>query len=222
MALLVTCPCCNESFNLREARTDEQWREMITLLTMLPRDVQVGLWQYFELFKPAKQASVRSGTLLKLMKELLPLIKAQQIRRKRTTYTVHAETWGKAMVYLYERRNALQLPLKGNGYLLETLASNAEKKEAKAEQAQIVKTRNAFKKSDGKLTKGSTIAKQVASNARQASEQVKDDLPEISTKQRKANFKRLGTMLDDAMKGKDVTKEFENVSLNSTNDSNNN
>lgn len=197
MTIKITCPHCTEEFSLREARTDQQWRELITLLAKLPRDVHQAFLQYAELFKPAKQKTVRSGTLLKLMKELLPLIEAQQIERHRTHYTVDYATWARAMQYLFDRKDTMQLPLKGNGYLLEMLANNAEKREAQAERQQMQKQQYAHNRpSTGGFQDSKTLAKQAA---QKAADQEEEETPNLSPEQRKANLKKLGGMLQEVL-----------------------
>jgi len=141
MSLEMICPCCGEAFMLREARSEAQWQDTMELLLTLPSVIQGSFLQYGELFKPPKQRSVRSATLLKLLKELQPLILSQQLLRNRTTYQVSFDTWSRAMVYLFERRSLMQLPLKGNGYLFSTIANYAEKRDAEAEQGRMVEQR---------------------------------------------------------------------------------
>lgn len=139
MSLIVTCPACGGSFDLREARNDQIWREFVALLVQLPAPVQPVLLQYIELFRPAQQTSVRSSTALKVASELLPLIKAQRLERKHARYDVSTTLWTNTMSYLVDKRQSLQLPLKGNGYLLETIANQCEKQAAKVE-AQALQT----------------------------------------------------------------------------------
>ena len=149
MSLQVQCPSCGQSFDLREARNDQAWRSFVAVLVQIPSTVQQPLMSYLELFRPPKQNSVRSETALKLAEELLPLIKSQTIKRKQTTYVIPIADWAAAMTYLSNNRGNLQLPLKGNGYLLETLASRAEKLAAKAEADAIEKQRYALQRSNG-------------------------------------------------------------------------
>lgn len=160
MPIQIQCPACSESFSLREARKDVEWRSFCDLLVKLPKDVQVPLLHYLELFKPAKQQSVRSTTMLKLANELLPMIQSQGISRNGRHYEVSYSVWGSAMMYLSDRRKTLTLPLKGNGYLLETIAQNEERKEAKAEQAHIEKHRHAIRQ--GEMQSSQQMAESIA------------------------------------------------------------
>jgi hypothetical protein len=90
--------------------------------------------QYLELFRPVQQPTVRSSTALKLAGELLPLIKAQHLERNHLRYDVPTGLWVAAMEHLTNKRQSLKLPLKGNGYLLETIINQCEKQAAKAEE----------------------------------------------------------------------------------------
>lgn len=137
----VTCPRCDQEYPLSEARNDEDWRTFCQLLTQTPQQIQAPLLKYLDLFKPLKHSNIRSSRMRTLLVELLPLIKAQSIERNHRQYTVSYASWAGAMEHLAESRNTLQLPLKGNGYLLTMLANHIEKREASAEAAQISKLR---------------------------------------------------------------------------------
>ena len=139
----LSCPKCQEEFPLSEARNDASWREFCQLLTQVPNAIQGPLLDYMELFKPLKHSNVRSSRMHKLTAELLPMIKAQSIERNNRSYLVNHSQWAGAMSHLTTNRGTLQLPLKGNGYLLTMLANHAEKREAKAEATQITKLRTA-------------------------------------------------------------------------------
>jgi hypothetical protein len=150
MTLTVTCPQCNTEFALREARNDDAWRELVELLASLPQAVQQPLLAYLDLFKPARQTRLRSSTALKMVRELQPLIKAQQVSRHQKSYDVDVPTWANALAYLaHDTPTTIKLPLKGNGYLLSILVSRAEKIEAKAEAVAIRQTANSGR--DGKM-----------------------------------------------------------------------
>lgn len=143
MSLQLQCPSCGVEFSLREARNDQDWRSFCAVLAQFPQPVQTPLLSYLELFTPAKQSVLRSGTMLKLAQELLPMVKAQAIERKHNSYNVTHGTWASAMSHLSNNRQNLTLPLKGNGYLLGSLANHAEKRAAKAESEVIEKQRHA-------------------------------------------------------------------------------
>lgn len=214
MSLQIQCPGCGQSFDLREARNDQAWRTFVALLIQIPSPVQQPLLSYLELFRPAKQPNVRSETALKLAEELLPLIKSQAIKRKQTTYAIPIADWAAAMTYLSNNRGNLQLPLKGNGYLLETLASRAEKLAAKAEADAIEKQRHALqRKGSGPQQVGSITPKtmaqlqtyqpanhpqeqpQQAPEERSGAHELYEPLPSISEDQAERNRERLRRLM---------------------------
>lgn len=182
MSLLITCPCCRQSFELREAREDEAWREFAAQLVSLPSSVQPALLRYLELFRPAKQSSLRSTSLLNLLTTLKPLLVAQQFERSGKTYTAGAERFAGAMDYLHSQQAKLSLPLRSHGYLLDTLASVLDREATKAEQAQQEYLRS------GALQRPSVPAPTQTS---------KDAKPTLSPEQRAANFRRIGAMLNN-------------------------
>ena len=206
MSLQIQCPGCGQSFDLREARNDQAWRTFVALLIQIPSPVQQPLLSYLELFRPAKQPNVRSETALKLAEELLPLIKSQAIKRKQTTYAIPIADWAAAMTYLSNNRGNLQLPLKGNGYLLETLASRAEKLAAKAEADAIEKQRHVLqRKGSGPQQVGSITPKtmaqlqpgqpQQAPEERSGAHELYEPLPSISEDQAERNRERLRRLM---------------------------
>lgn len=205
MSLQVQCPSCGQSFDLREARNDQAWRSFVAVLVQIPSTVQQPLMSYLELFRPPKQNSVRSETALKLAEELLPLIKSQTIKRKQTTYVIPIADWAAAMTYLSNNRGNLQLPLKGNGYLLETLASRAEKLAAKAEADAIEKQRYALQRSNGGPQQvGSLTAKAVEQTQtpqapgapdRSGAHEIYKPLPDIDEEQAARNRERLRRLM---------------------------
>lgn len=205
MSLQIQCPGCGQSFDLREARNDQAWRTFVGLLIQIPGPVQQPLLSYIELFRPAKQPNIRSEMALKLTEELLPLIKNQAIRRKQTTYAIPITDWAAAMTYLSNNRGNLQLPLKGNGYLLETLASRAEKLAAKAEADAIEKQRHALqRKGSGPQQVGSITpqlqtyqpaAQPPAADERSGAHELYEPLPSISEEQAERNRERLRRLM---------------------------
>ena len=205
MTLQIQCPACGATFALREARNDQAWRDFVALLMQIPAAVQQPLMRYLELFQPAKQPNVRSETALKLTEELLPLIKEQRIKRKHNQYDIPHTDWAAAMSYLSSNRNNLQLPLKGNGYLLETLASRAEKLAAKQESAAIEEQRHVTARTGGGMRKaGEVMATQMQPQAiTDAAHKlyVPEKLPEMSEEQAAANRRRVSEMLNNALKG---------------------
>lgn len=182
MSLLITCPCCRQSFELREAREDEAWREFAAQLVSLPSNVQPAFLRYLELFRPAKQSSLRSSSLLNLLTSLKPPLMAQQFERGGKTYTASFERFAGAMDYLYSQQAKLNLPLRSHGYLLDTIASVIDRTAIKAEQAQQDQLRT------GAPQRPSTPAPTQTTGA---------SVPVLTPEQRAANFKRLSAMLNN-------------------------
>lgn len=117
------------------------------------------------------------------------MIKVQSITRKRNTYPVLHADWAAAMTYLSSQRNNLQLPLKGNGYLLETLASRAEKIAAKQEAAAIEEQRHTAPRNSGMRRASEVITENVSKPS------TSSRLPDIDDDQAKRNQERLRRMI---------------------------
>lgn len=126
MSLDITCPKCSAEFDLNMARNDDDWRDLVVMIMALPEVVHRPVWQYLSLFRGKHK--VRTLKMIRIVKELTPLIKAAEITRNQNTYRVPAVKFAQAMTYLVDSRpESLVLPLKGNGYLLGMLANQAEK-----------------------------------------------------------------------------------------------
>ncbi len=132
MAVDVTCPRCNHEFDLLHARDDDDWRLLMETLLTLPPVTHRSMWAYLSLFKG--KSKLRSSKMLRVVKQLTPMIKAAQVERNRIEYTVSPDSFARAMEHLVDNPPAtLMLPLKSNGYLLSILANNAETAMQKAE-----------------------------------------------------------------------------------------
>lgn len=122
-----------------EMLAGNEWTE---LLGGLPIGLVGALLRYLELFKPTKQ-ELRWSRRLALTKELVPMIKAAQVKRNGISYAAPAAIWEAEMMKLIVNRpESLVLPLKSNGYLLSMIAGRGERAAAKIEQDKIEQARN--------------------------------------------------------------------------------
>ncbi|EIJ33341.1 hypothetical protein [Thiothrix nivea] len=201
MSLQLQCPACGASFDLREARADQDWRDFVVVLAQFPQEAQWPLLNYMELFKPARQTHLRSSTMLKIASELLPMVRGQELKRKGTTHAVTIGVWAAAMQHLASTLEPDRLPLKGNGYLLETLANRAERMAAKAESAAIEQQRSTNRQGSG-MRQAGVVASSAISQTTSPEYQPYERLPAISEEQAQANRERIRKMLDDAFHAK--------------------
>jgi len=88
---------------------------------------------YLELFKPLKQ-DLRWSRRLTLTKELMPMIKAAQVKRNGIAYAAPLPVWEAEMLRMAARPPTLTLPLTGHGYLLKVLANKGEQNAAALEK----------------------------------------------------------------------------------------
>lgn len=134
------CPHCRHKFELEQAFQEVDGRKYVNLLTTIPPTLIRPLHNYVQLFTPAKQAMTWTKAL-RVLKELVPMIKEGQVKCNKATYTTPVKVWVAALTYLVETPPAsLTLPLKGNGYLLSVLVAQAEKAQiVEAEQKEAAK-----------------------------------------------------------------------------------
>ena len=134
--MLLVCPNCRFKFELEQAIQEVEGRQFVELLMSLPPPVQRSVYNYIKLFTPEKQAMTWSKAL-KALKELAPMIKDAKIQRNKVIYAAPIPVWVAALSCLVETPPAtLTLPLKGNGYLLAILVTQAEKAVADAVENQ--------------------------------------------------------------------------------------
>lgn len=141
-ACTIPCPYCGKSVDMiqgMEALAGQEWTK---LLADLPNGIIGALLRYLELFKPLKQ-ELRWSRRLALTQEIVPLMKAAQVKRNGIVYAAPLAVWEAEMMKLIVNRpESLVLPLKSNGYLLSMIAGRGERAAAKLEQAQIEQQRN--------------------------------------------------------------------------------
>lgn len=131
----LTCPECGAIYSLTAALGHEAAR---SVLVQALEQTQTGkrLIRYVALFRPAARALSWDRTA-NLLGELLDLIKAGKIERHGRLWAAPEAAWVGALDEILARRDEgkLTLPLKSHGYLLEIITGQANKAEARAEQA---------------------------------------------------------------------------------------
>lgn len=141
-ACAVPCPYCGKDIDIVQAMEMVAGNEWTGLLGGLPISLVGALLRYLELFKPAKQ-ELRWSRRLALTQELMPMIKAAQVKRNGIVYSAPIGMWEAEMMKLVVNRpESLVLPLKSNGYLLSMIAGRGEMAAAKLEQGTIEQQRN--------------------------------------------------------------------------------
>jgi len=141
-ACTIPCPYCNKDIDIIQGMEMLAGNEWTALLNSLPNSVIGALLRYLELFKPLKQ-ELRWSRRVVLTAELVPMMKAAQVKRNGITYAAPLTMWEAEMMKLVVNRPAtLVLPLKSNGYLLSMIAGRGEQAAAKLEQDAIEQKRN--------------------------------------------------------------------------------
>jgi hypothetical protein len=139
MLARVICPQCGNVFDLQQAWDDEEARRFVDLLSNLPPSLVKPFYCYIKLFKPSKQV-LRWGRVIKIARELEPMIKEGYVLRNGSRFPVSTSMWEAAFNEMVGK-NSLTLPLANHGYLLEMLAKQANKVAAIHEEELEVKRR---------------------------------------------------------------------------------
>lgn len=138
----IQCPYCGKDVDVIQGMEMLAGNEWTALIQGLPNSTIGIVLRYLELHKPAKQ-ELRWSRRLSLTQELIPLIKAAQVKRNGITYAAPIAAWESAMLQLVGNRpETVVLPLKGNGYLISMVAGKAEAKLAQAESETERKRQN--------------------------------------------------------------------------------
>jgi hypothetical protein len=125
----ITCPCCAARFPIEAALTDEAARSAVATALALTAPLGDRLMRYIGLFRPAKRA-LAWNRAARLLDELLGMIQAGRIERKGRAWAAPETAWAEGLEQILARRDKLDLPLSGHGYLLEIVAREGERKEA--------------------------------------------------------------------------------------------
>lgn len=125
------CPCCQAVFPIEAALNDLAGRQAIVEAFRLTPfgDLLLG---YIKLFTPPKRA-LSNLRMVKLLEELLPMIRAASIERNGRLWSAPHEYWRMALGEMIDKRDKLTLPLKSHGYLLTIIEGYSNKAEAKQE-----------------------------------------------------------------------------------------
>ena len=116
------CPCCGASASLEVLITHDEARSLMVALAGISDELAKAALRYLGLFRSGERdlSWVRAA---KLLGELVPLIQAGEITRKRQSYPAPREAWIWAFNRVIEARDSGKLtpPLTSHGFLLENL-----------------------------------------------------------------------------------------------------
>ncbi|MCF7964187.1 MAG: hypothetical protein K9L79_01470 [Methylobacter tundripaludum] len=141
MSCSIQCPYCGNPVNIIQGMEMLAGNEWTALIQALPNSMIGVLLRYLELFKPVKQ-ELRWSRRLSLTKELVPMMKAAQVKRNGIVYAAPLPVWEAEMLKLAARPASVSFPLKSNGYLLAVLAAKGEQNAASLERATEQKRQN--------------------------------------------------------------------------------
>lgn len=116
------CPCCGASACLEVLITHDEARSLMVALAGISNELAKAALRYLGLFRPGER-DLSWARAAKLLGELVPLIQAGEITRKRQSYPAPREAWIWAFNRVIEARDSgkLTLPLTSHGFLLENL-----------------------------------------------------------------------------------------------------
>ena len=117
------CPCCGAENSLDALIAHEQARQSLWTLANIGGPMTQGLGQYLGLFRPSK-SSLSQARMYSLMSELIPDIRAGEIRRNGQVHPAPVAAWTYAFNEVLTARDSgrLKTPLKSHGYLYEIIA----------------------------------------------------------------------------------------------------
>ena len=135
------CPCCGASASLEVLITHDEARSLMVALAGISDELAKAALRYLGLFRPGER-DLSWARAAKLLGELVPLIQAGEITRKRQSYPAPREAWIWAFNRVIEARDSGKLtpPLTSHGFLLENLTFWTPDKTASAALAPAADT----------------------------------------------------------------------------------
>lgn len=119
----VKCPNCGSVNSLDALITDAGAVDLMRCLLEFDAEIGKAAIRYIGLFRPAKSQLSWARTA-KLLKELMPSIKAESVERDGVSYPAPAAAWIHGFNETLAARDAgrLRIPLKSHGYLYEIIS----------------------------------------------------------------------------------------------------
>ena len=116
------CPCCGVTASLEVLITHDEARSLMVALAGISDELAKAALRYLGLFRPGER-DLSWARAAKLLGELVPLIQAGEITRKRQSYPAPREAWIWAFNRVIKARDSGKLtpPLTSHGFLLESL-----------------------------------------------------------------------------------------------------
>ena len=116
------CPCCGANASLEVLITHDEARSLMVALAGISDELAKAALRYLGLFRPGER-DLSWARAAKLLGELVPLIQAGEITRKRQSYPAPREAGIWAFNRVIEARDSGKLtpPLTSHGFLLENL-----------------------------------------------------------------------------------------------------
>ena len=132
----LTCPCCGAQNSLEAYLNDVHARNAVAAALNMP-NLGDRILRYVGLFRP-RNRGLAWDRVTRLLEDLLADISAAEIQRDGRTWPAPLDAWRNAFDDLLDRRDKLDLPLSGHGYLYEIIAAQARRNENRRAERQEV------------------------------------------------------------------------------------
>lgn len=132
----LTCPCCGAQNSLEAYLNDVHARNAVAAALNLP-NLGDRILRYVGLFRP-RHRGLTWDRVVRLLEDLLADISAAEIERDGRKWPAPLDAWKSAFDDLLDRRDKLDLPLSGHGYLYEIIAAQARRNENRRAERQEV------------------------------------------------------------------------------------
>ena len=126
------CPDCGFQGELLAFLVDVEARQAIAEALRVPAELAPLVLRYLGLFRPAEK-TLALNKATRLLRELSEFIEASKVERRGRSWAAPLTAWRDALNSMLDSRDRLTLPLKNHHYLLEIVASLADRVEAAAE-----------------------------------------------------------------------------------------
>lgn len=129
----LTCTACGAHGSIEQFTADTDARRFMDMLLQLPTPIASQALRYTALFRPHKRG-LTWDRACSVLGELAAMVKAGAVENYGRSIPVSPDAFANAMHSMLEGRGSLKLPLKGHGYLIAILVTNAPGDSAASEQ----------------------------------------------------------------------------------------
>lgn len=129
------CQSCGAVAPLEWFLADGKYKQCLTVMSTIPREVSPVTVRYLGLFRPASGRAMSPDKTVRILGEIVALVTSGHVQVKgKVARPCPARIWAEAMEQMLAQRDALDLPMASHVYLLKVAYGLADAADAGAER----------------------------------------------------------------------------------------